>query len=97
MLIAVLVAFALQGLAWVWVSQGLRRVREAAPDDEGRPDEAADGLAISVVVAAHNEAERLPTLLDALAAQTHRPAEVIVVDDRSTDATAQRVQWRATD
>ena len=45
-------------------------------------------MAVSVVVAAHNEAERLPALLEALAEQTHRPFEVVVVDDRSTDATA---------
>ena len=54
----------------------------------------AGSVALSVVVAAHNEAERLPTLLGALAAQTHRPFEVVVVDDRSADATAETVrQW----
>merc|ERR1711969_496890 len=57
----------------------------------------ASALPISVVVAARDEAERLPALLDALASQTHRPFEVVVVDDRSTDATAQRVTWRTTD
>ena len=54
-------------------------------------------LPISVVVAARDEAERLPALLDALAAQTHRPFEVVVVDDRSADRTAQLVQWRGQD
>ncbi len=100
-LVVLLAAFAVQCLGWAWVGAGLRRAREAAPPDP--PDlgpEAggvAPGLPISVVVAAHNEAERLPALLDALAAQTHRPFEVVVVDDRSTDATAQRVAWRAQD
>lgn len=50
---------------------------------------------MSVVVAAHNEEVRLPTLLNALAAQSHRPFEVVIVDDRSTDATAEIVRQRA--
>ena len=66
----------------------------AGPDVPSRPVEA---LPLSVVVAARDEAERLPALLDALAAQTHRPFEVVVVDDRSTDRTAQVVTWRAQD
>ena len=48
---------------------------------------------LSVVVAARDEAPRLPALLRALEAQTHRDAdgtpryEVVLVDDRSTDGT----------
>jgi GT2 family glycosyltransferase len=44
---------------------------------------------ISVVVAAHDRAQRLQTLLDALAAQTldRERFEVVVVDDGSSDAT----------
>ncbi len=42
---------------------------------------------VSVVVAARNEAPSLPVLLDSLLAQTYRDYEVIVVDDRSADAT----------
>ena len=104
------VAFVVQCLGWAWVGAGLRRVREAAPDDAPAPladgehpteadanDDAGPGLPISVVVAARDEAERLPALLDALAAQTHRPFEVVVVDDRSTDRTAPLVAWRAQD
>ena len=65
----------------------------AEPTDEG-PARSGSGLPISVVVAARDEAERLPALLRALAAQTHRPFEVVVVDDRSADATADTVhQW----
>ena len=67
----------------------------------GHPDPAPstleDGLPITVVVAAHNEADRLPALLDALDAQTHRPFEVVVVDDRSTDRTGALVHHRAPD
>ena len=113
MLVAVLLAFAVQCLCWAWVGVGLRRVREGAPWDEddseapGSPDLGTEAgrvaLPISVVVAAHDEAERLPALLDALAAQTHRDAddtpafEVVVVDDRSADRTAGVVRWRMQD
>lgn len=44
--------------------------------------------AVSVVVPARNAERTLPTLLDALAAQTVGRLEVIVVDDASVDATA---------
>jgi glycosyltransferase involved in cell wall biosynthesis len=42
----------------------------------------------SVVIPARNAARTLPLVLDALATQEPAPAEVIVVDDGSTDATA---------
>ena len=41
-----------------------------------------------VIVPARNEASNLPLLLASLARQSVKPAEVIVVDDGSTDATA---------
>lgn len=45
-----------------------------------------DGVpAVSVVIVNWNGAALLPECLDALAAQTHSPAEVIVVDNGSTD------------
>ena len=94
-------AFLVQAGAWAWVAAGLRRVRADAAHvaladrpGEGEPGE-TDRVAISVVVAAHDEADRLPTLLDALAAQSHRPFEVVVVDDRSGDGTAEVVRQRA--
>ena len=105
-LVALVSSALVQCLGWAWVGIGLRRVREGAaeaapqagsPTSGEAPGGAADGVPISVVMAAHDEADRLPALLDALAAQTHRPFEVVVVDDRSTDATAQRVTWRTTD
>ena len=45
-------------------------------------------ITFSVLVAARNEAARLPALLAALAAQTHRDFEVLITDDHSTDGTA---------
>ncbi|MET0901950.1 MAG: glycosyltransferase family 2 protein [Acidimicrobiales bacterium] len=43
---------------------------------------------VSVVIPARNEAGSLPRLLSSLAAQHQPPLEVLVVDDGSTDATA---------
>ncbi len=47
---------------------------------------------VTVVVAARNEAERLPGLLADLSAQTYPNLEVFIVDDRSTDRTAELVR-----
>ncbi len=46
---------------------------------------------VSVVVPAWNVAALLPRCLESLLAQTHRPLEIIVVDDGSTDGTAEVV------
>jgi 4,4'-diaponeurosporenoate glycosyltransferase len=45
--------------------------------------------AVSVIIPARNEEHNLPTLLRSLAAQSLRPREIIVVDDGSTDRTAE--------
>lgn len=55
----------------------------------GAPVPAAAATDLSVVVPARNEAACLGRLLSSLATQAPPPAEVIVVDDGSTDATAQ--------
>lgn len=73
---------------WGVLAAGFRRAgREPEPPE-------APLLPVSVVVAARDEAERLPALLDALARQTHPAYEVIVVDDASTDATPALVRTR---
>lgn len=43
---------------------------------------------VSIVIPVYNEADHLPACLAAIAAQTVRPHEVIVVDNNSTDGTA---------
>ncbi len=62
------------------------RFRSVADHPPG-PSHATASL--TVVVPARNEERRLPRLLASLAAQTDPPREVIVVDDGSTDGTAQ--------
>lgn len=66
---------------WTLLRQGLARARRT-PLATG-----PDLPPMTVVVAARDEAVRLPALLEALARQTHPPAEVVVVDDASEDAT----------
>jgi cellulose synthase/poly-beta-1,6-N-acetylglucosamine synthase-like glycosyltransferase len=50
---------------------------------------------VSVVVAARNEEERLPGILADLEEQTYAEFEVVIVDDRSTDRTAELVMEAA--
>ncbi|MBV9786861.1 MAG: glycosyltransferase [Chloroflexi bacterium] len=47
---------------------------------------------VSVIVAARDEAADLPRLLDALLGQNYPRYEVIIVDDRSTDATPEMLR-----
>jgi len=65
-------------LGWV-LALRLPPLPEAAPLQPGR---------VSVLIPARNEAATLPHLLAGLARQQVRPAEVIVVDDQSSDGTA---------
>ena len=67
---------------WTWRLGQVTRL--AAPVDGGAR---ARWPRISIVVPARDEAHNLPRLLASLAALTPAPAEVIVVDDHSTDGT----------
>lgn len=50
-------------------------------------------LPVSVIIPARNEEHNLPKLLQSLGAQSVKPAEIIVVDDGSTDRTAE-MAWQ---
>jgi GT2 family glycosyltransferase len=62
--------------------------RAGTPAAAAAPPETFNALPISVVIPAYNRSDLLPRALRAVAAQTHHPAEVIVVDDASADDTA---------
>jgi cellulose synthase/poly-beta-1,6-N-acetylglucosamine synthase-like glycosyltransferase len=74
--LAVCVLYAIL-IGWGW-----RRGRQQAPTPT-----TDDPPPISVVIAARNEADALPDLLDALDEQTHPSCEIVLVDDASTDDT----------
>ena len=68
---------------WTW---RLRQLARLAPP-ASRPGPTARWPRVSIVVPARDEAHNLPRLLASLAALEPAPAEVIVVDDHSTDGT----------
>ena len=50
---------------------------------------------ISIILPTHNRADMLARALDSIAAQTHRPLQVVVVDDGSNDATDTTIRaWK---
>jgi chlorobactene glucosyltransferase len=81
--------------AWAalpWAAPFLAFVRLA----NRRPDLAsaplAGGRLVSIIVPARNEEGNLPILLDSLLESRYLPFEIVVVDDRSTDGTAEVVR-----
>jgi 4,4'-diaponeurosporenoate glycosyltransferase len=77
--LAIAIAGLASGLWLLWHIPTCRpRVRRVPGDADG----------VSVIIPARNEESRLPTLLRSLATQTLPAREVLVVDDGSSDATA---------
>lgn len=70
----------------VWTVR-MNRLRQAAADSRG--DAVATLPRVSIIVPARNEAHNLPALLASLRALDPPPAEVVVVDDHSTDGTGE--------
>src|SRR5690554_653947 len=81
-------ALAVQFIYWIIVSVGLGRIPDAEPPEHS-------DLPVSVIVAARNEEAILPRLLNALSWQSHDNFEVIIVNDGSTDNTAEIVRHYA--
>lgn len=87
-----LLAFAAQACYWLGLRRGFQREGRAARQ---RVDEKPASPPISVVVAARNEEQTLPRLLQSLEAQDHPDYEVVVVDDGSVDRTPEILRsWR---
>lgn len=82
------------GLIWlarlVAVGPVLRRQTPLTP--ESHPKAPGAGAKVSVLVAARNEENAIETCISGLLAQDWEPLEVIVIDDRSTDRTAEILQ-----
>jgi 4,4'-diaponeurosporenoate glycosyltransferase len=70
----------------LWSSGFLLLARLRRRGGHGLP---GDSTAVSVIIPARNEEHNLPTLLRSLASQPVKPREIIVVDDGSTDRTAE--------
>jgi 4,4'-diaponeurosporenoate glycosyltransferase len=79
-MIAQVIALALWAVGFLL----LRRLR-----GRGAGRAAAAPTQVSVIIPARNEEQNLPALLRSIASQPVRPREVIVVDDGSTDRTAE--------
>jgi chlorobactene glucosyltransferase len=71
-----------------WLAPFLAFFRLARRTPALRDAPAVQGRLVSIIVPARNEAANLPTLLDSLLASNYNPLEILVVNDRSTDATA---------
>jgi hypothetical protein len=71
---------------------GVAPAAKAAPDETLRPVRVkAQPPFVSVVVPVYNDADRVDVALWSLRRQTYRDLEILVVDDGSTDGTAQAV------
>jgi len=85
-------ALTIQLAYWIVLGIGFSRVRKNQPQETGGSPE---DLPISVIVAARNEEQRLPKLLDKLELQTYGSFEVVIADDGSTDGTTELIEARA--
>lgn len=85
-----IVIVAIQIVYWIALDRGFRRAQKLSSIQGAEP-----GIAPGVVIAARNEEQRIPALLEALSRQTLPPSEIVFVDDGSTDGTAAAAQAAA--
>ncbi|MDZ4865203.1 MAG: glycosyltransferase family 2 protein [Gemmatimonadota bacterium] len=81
----------LLALPWLLSPLALIRLARKTPSLEQHPA-VEDGPLVSVIVPARNEAASITTVITSVLATSYRNVELIVVDDRSTDATAALVR-----
>ncbi|MFZ5624577.1 MAG: glycosyltransferase [Gemmatimonadota bacterium] len=77
-------------LPWALPWFGWRRLARKEPDLARHAPVA--GVPVSVIIPARNEAVNIERVVTSVLASAYRPFELIVVDDRSTDDTAARVE-----
>lgn len=85
-----LIAWAFVGcLYWLWMAVGMARVAAAVPAlVDLTPSKPPDGWPyVSIIVPACNEGETIRAAAQTVLAQDYEAFEVILLDDRSTDAT----------
>lgn len=75
---------------WLLPYYGLAKLARKEPDLAATPP--VGGTPVSLVIPARNEAGTIERMLQSVLASAYAPLEVIVVDDRSTDDTAARVE-----
>lgn len=81
----------LLALPWLLSPLALIRLARKTPSLDEHPA-IDDGPLVSVIVPARNEAATITTVITSVLATSYRNVELIVVDDRSTDATADLVR-----
>lgn len=94
-MLAFLIVFtAVSMVFWTMVIVALGENHEKEPKLHALsyPPAPDDAPLVSVIIPARNEEENIPPCLEAVLAQDYRRFEVIVVDDRSEDRTAEAVQ-----
>lgn len=94
--IRLLFYFAIISVLGVGLLNGvLAGMRQARRRRQVWPTEDQMGLPVSVVLAAYNEESVIERTLESILASEYPVGEVVVVDDGSTDATAEVVRWVA--
>jgi len=76
----------IQALRWIWLIWGIPDLRT----DRFRKDVSLP--TVSIIVPARNEEQHIEACLNSLVSQRYRNKEIIVVDDESTDETAEIVR-----